>query len=45
MTEAGKALRDEALSIPAQMTCHVVLSLEESITLYKLLYKLLSAIE
>ena len=45
VTEAGRALRDEALSIPAQMACHVVLSPEESITLYKLLYKLLSAIE
>ena len=45
VTEAGKALRDQALSIPAQMACHVVLSPEESITLYKLLYKLLSAIE
>ena len=45
VTEAGKALRDEALSVPAQMACHVVLSPEESLTLYKLLYKLLSAIE
>ena len=45
VTEAGKALREEALSIPAQMACHVVLSPEESITLYKLLYKLLSAVE
>ena len=45
VTEAGRALREEALSIPAQMSCHVVLSPEESLTLYKLLYKLLSAIE
>lgn len=45
VTEAGRALRDEALSVPAQMACHVVLSPEESLTLYKLLYKLLSAIE
>ena len=45
VTEAGKALREEALSVPAQMACHVVLSPEESLTLYKLLYKLLSAIE
>ena len=45
VTEAGKALRDEALSVPAQMACHVVLSPEESLTLYKLLYKLLSAVE
>lgn len=45
VTEAGRALREEALSIPAQMACHVVLSPEESLTLYKLLYKLLSAIE
>lgn len=45
VTEAGKALREEALSVPAQMACHVVLSPEESQTLYKLLYKLLSAVE
>ncbi len=45
VTEAGKALRDQALSVPAQMACHVVLSPEESLTLYKLLYKLLSAVE
>ena len=45
VTEAGKALREEALSVPAQMACHVVLSPEESLTLYKLLYKLLSAVE
>lgn len=45
VTEAGKALREEALSVPAQMACHVVLSQEESLTLYKLLYKLLSAVE
>lgn len=45
VTEAGKALREEALSVPAQVACHVVLSPEESQTLYKLLYKLLSAVE
>lgn len=45
VTEAGKALRDEALSVPTEMACHVALSREESLTLYKLLYKLLSAIE
>ena len=45
VTEAGKALREEALSVPARMACHVVLSPEESLTLYKLLYKLLSAVE
>lgn len=45
VTEAGKALRDQALSVPAQMACHVALSQEESLTLYNLLYKLLSAVE
>ena len=45
VTEAGEALRDEALSIPGQMACHVLLSPEESRTLYELLYKLLSDIE
>lgn len=45
VTEAGEALKDEALSIPEQMTCYVVLDREERRTLYKLLYKLLSVIE
>ena len=45
VTEAGEALRDEALSIPGQMACHVKLSPEESKTLYVLLHKLLGVIE
>ena len=45
VTEDGEALKDEALSIPGQMACYVVLSREERVTLYKLLYKLLSVIE
>jgi DNA-binding MarR family transcriptional regulator len=44
-TEAGEALRDQALSIPEEMTKHVVLDQEESITLYRLLYKLLTDID
>ena len=45
VTEAGEALRDEALLIPAQMACHVCLNREESLQLYGLLYKLLSTVE
>ena len=41
ITEAGEALKDEALSIPMEMVKHVALSREESYTLYKLLHKLL----
>ncbi len=45
VTEAGEALRDKALPVPGQMACHLVLSPEESQTLYQLLYKMLSGIE
>ncbi len=45
VTEAGEALRDEALPIPGIMTGYVKLDREETKTLYKLLYKLLSAVE
>ena len=41
ITEAGEALKDEALSIPMEMVKHVALSREEIYTLYKLLHKLL----
>jgi DNA-binding MarR family transcriptional regulator len=41
ITEAGEALKDEALSIPMEMVKHVALSHEETYTLYKLLHKLL----
>ncbi len=44
-TEAGEALRDKALPIPAEMSSHVVLDREESLTLYRLLNKLLTAVE
>lgn len=42
ITEEGEELKKEALSIPAQLKECVPLSLEESATLYTLLYKLLS---
>ena len=45
VTEAGEALRDEALPIPGIMTGYVKLDREEARTLYDLLYKLLSAVE
>ncbi len=45
LTDAGRALREEALPIPGKMTEYVVLDREERLTLYKLLYKLLSKVE
>ncbi len=45
LTEAGEALRDQALFVPAEMVTHVTLDREESLELYRLLYKLLSAVE
>lgn len=42
ITESGMALRDQALDIPASIRECVSLTEEESITLYSLLYKLLS---
>jgi DNA-binding MarR family transcriptional regulator len=40
-TKAGKALHDKALHIPLEMSKYNPLSLEETITLYRLLYKML----
>ena len=40
-TKAGKALHDKALHIPFEMSKYNPLSLEETITLYRLLYKML----
>ena len=42
ITDAGEALREEALEIPYEMAKLVCLTHEESEVLYKLLYKLLS---
>ncbi len=42
ITEAGEALKDEALFIPVEMTKHIALTREETYTLYKLLRKLLA---
>lgn len=41
ITESGMAIREKALGIPQQIGQYNRLSQEESITLYKLLYKLL----
>ncbi|MBQ4140225.1 MAG: MarR family transcriptional regulator [Clostridia bacterium] len=41
LTPAGEALKNDALFIPYEMTKHVALTREETITLYRLLYKLL----
>jgi DNA-binding MarR family transcriptional regulator len=40
-TKAGKALHDKALHIPFEMSKYNPLSLEETVTLYRLLYKML----
>ncbi|MBQ6554968.1 MAG: MarR family transcriptional regulator [Firmicutes bacterium] len=45
LTDTGKALKDEAAEIPAQMGNCVNLSAEEAAELYKLLYKILSKFE
>ena len=41
ITEAGEALREKALTIPGEVGKFNPLSLEETVTLYRLLYKLL----
>ena len=41
ITESGMAIREKALSIPQQMGENNPLSLEETVTLYRLLYKML----
>ncbi|MBR3972347.1 MAG: MarR family transcriptional regulator [Oscillospiraceae bacterium] len=45
VTEEGEALKEQALSIPREMAKCVVLNAEESLTLYRLLYKLLENVE
>ncbi len=42
ITEEGMAMKERALHIPAEMAKCVLLSPEESLTLYRLLYKMLS---
>jgi len=42
ITDKGMAMKDEALHIPGEMAKCVLLDSDESLTLYKLLYKLLS---
>lgn len=44
ITEAGEALKEEAAKVPAQIVKCIPLSIEESGTLYTLLYKLLEQI-
>ena len=41
ITKAGEAVRDRALSIPLEMGSYNPLTLEETITMYRLLYKML----
>ena len=41
LTDKGRDLRERALEVPAKMSRCVVLSREESLELYRLLYKLL----
>ncbi len=45
LTDAGKALKDEALSVPLAMSGCFSLEPEEALTLYRLLYKLLDQAE
>ena len=45
ITEKGLDLRDQAVEIPAQIAQCNVLDKEETATLYKLLYKIMSAAE
>ena len=44
VTEAGMALRDEALNIPSSVSNGIDLTAEETKTLYSLLYKILSCL-
>ena len=44
ITEKGTSLREKALEVPAQLAGCLPLSLEESQTLYTLLYKVLNAV-
>ena len=41
ITESGQALRDKAVDIPTQMAACVQLNTEDTLQLYRLLYKLL----
>ena len=45
ITDQGLALREKALHIPAEMAKCLVLTKEETVTLYRLLYKMLTYIE
>jgi len=45
ITEAGLALREQALSIPGTLTDSVKLTSDEAATLYRLLYKVLASSE
>ncbi len=42
ITEQGNAMKDQALHIPLEMSKCVLLDPDESLTLYRLLYKMLS---
>lgn len=45
LTEAGEKLRDDALHVPYEMEKCVELDMEERVTLYRLLYKLLTYLD
>ena len=45
ITEKGEALKEQAVNIPEAMVKHVNLTEQESLTLYKLLYKLLEPVK
>ena len=45
ITPEGEALREQALEVPGKVACCVKLAPEESLQLYKLLYRLLDGLE
>ena len=45
ITEKGEALREQAINVPCRMAEHSVLTDEEAETLYRILYKMLTAEE
>lgn len=44
ISDEGMKLRDRALQVPGQIACCITLSREETVQLYKLLYKVLGTI-
>ena len=45
VTESGAALREEAMAMPRAIVSHTEMTHEETVTLYKLLYKILARVD